>query len=121
MEIDSQNIIVVKSKSFALKSISLYRHLINEKREFILSKQFLRSATSIGANVREAIRGQSAADFGAKMNIALKEACETEYWLELLQESGYISNIDSAEILNDCRELTKILMAIVKTTFTKNK
>ncbi len=91
MKSDTENIIVVKSKAFALKSIKLYRYLIDEKREYVLSRQFLRSATSIGANVKEAIRGQSNADFGAKMNIALKEASETEYWLELMQESEYIS------------------------------
>ena len=121
MDIDSNNIIVVKSKTFALRSIKLYRILTKEEHEFVLSKQFLRSSTSIGANVREAVRGQSNADFGAKMNIALKEACETEYWLELLQESGYISIDEAVSMLNDCRELIKILLAIVKTTFRKNQ
>ena len=99
----------------------MYRYLIKEKQEFVLSKQFLRSATSIGANVREAVRGQSAADFGAKMNIALKEACETEYWLELLRESEYIALDDANDLLKDCLELSKILMAIVKTTFEKKR
>lgn len=121
MDIDSNNIIVVKSKAFALKSIAMYRYLIKEKQEFVLSKQFLRTATSIGANVREAVRGQSAADFGAKMNIALKEACETEYWLELLRESEYIALDDANDLLKDCLELSKILMAIVKTTFEKKR
>ena len=116
MKHDAENIIVVKSKNFALKAIKLYRYL--EKREYVLSRQFLRSATSIGANVKEAIRGQSNADFGAKMNIALKEASETEYWLELLQESEYTTEKEEY-ILNDCRELIKILMSIVKTTFDK--
>ena len=120
MRLDNENIIVVKSKTFALRSIQLYRYLIEEKREFVLSKQFLRSATSIGANVKEAIRGQSDADFGFKMNISLKEASETEYWLELLQESMYISFEDGEEMLTACRELIRILTAIVKTTF-KNK
>ena len=81
MQAATENIIVVKSKNFALKAIKLYRYLIDEKREYVLSRQFLRSSTGIGANVKEAIRGQSNADFGAKMNIALKEASETEYWL----------------------------------------
>ena len=117
MKHDAENIIVVKSKNFALKAIKLYRYLIDEKREYVLSRQFLRSSTSIGANVKEAIRGQSNADFGAKMNIALKEASETEYWLELMQESEYISLEKGEETINDCRELIKILMSIVKTTF----
>ncbi|MBR5435802.1 MAG: four helix bundle protein, partial [Muribaculaceae bacterium] len=88
---DDSNVIVVKSKAFALRSIELFRTLVGEKREYVISKQMLKSATSIGANVKEAIRGQSMADFGAKMNIALKEASETEYWLELLQDAGYIT------------------------------
>ena len=121
MKSDNENVIVVKSKAFALRSIKLYKYLIEEKREHVLSKQFLRSATSIGANVREAIRGQSDADFGAKMNISLKEASETEYWLELLQESEYISRDKGEEMLADCKELIRILMAIVKTSFEKNK
>ena len=121
MKKDSENLIVVKSKAFALRSIKLYKFLIEEKREFVLSKQFLRSATSIGANVREAIRGQSNADFGAKMNIALKEASETEYWIELLHESEYINNEISLELLNDGQELIRILTAIVKTTFDQSK
>lgn len=121
MRLDNENIIVVKSKAFALRSIQLYRYLIEEKREFVLSKQFLRSATSIGANVKEAIRGQSDADFGMKMNISLKEASETEYWLELMQESEYIPFDEGEEMLADCRELIRILMAIVKTTFENNK
>ena len=86
----TDNIIVDKSKVFALRIIRLYQYLKNEKSEFVLSKQLLRSGTSIGANVKEAIRGQSRADFYAKLNISLKEASETEYWLELLHESEYI-------------------------------
>ena len=81
------NLIVDKSKSFALRIIKLYKYLVSEKKEYILSKQILRCGTSIGANVKEAIRGQSKADYYSKMNIALKEASETEYWLELLHES----------------------------------
>ena len=80
----ADNAILEKSKAFAVRVIRLYQFLCNEKHEFILSKQMLRSGTSIGANVREAIRGQSKPDFYAKLNIALKEADETEYWLELL-------------------------------------
>lgn len=78
----------------------------------------LRSGTSIGANVKEAIRGQSKPDFGAKMNIALKEASESEYWIELLQEADFITKEQGDSLLTDCRELIKLLMSIVKTTFT---
>lgn len=109
-----ENVIVEKSKSFALRIIRLYRYLCSEKNEYILSKQLLRSGTSIGANVKEAIRGQSKADFYAKMNISLKEASETEYWLELLHESGYIEKKSFVSIYEDCQELIKILVTITK-------
>ena len=78
----NDNVIVEKSKAFALRIIKLYKHLCNEQNEYVISKQVLRSGTSIGANVREAIRGQSKPDFYSKLNIALKEASETEYWLD---------------------------------------
>lgn len=109
-----QNVIVDKSKDFALRIIRLYQYLREEKREFVLSKQILRSGTSIGANVKEAIRAQSKADFYAKLNIALKEASETEYWLELLHESDYIQDLAFASIYDDCQELIKILVSITK-------
>ena len=87
-----ENNIVNKSKDFALRIIKMYQYLLSEKHETIMSKQVLRSGTSIGANIREAIRGQSKADFYSRLTISLKEASETEYWLELLHESGYIEN-----------------------------
>ncbi len=93
----------------------MYKYLVSEKKEYILSKQILRCGTSIGANVKEAIRGQSKADFYSKMNIALKEASETEYWLELLHESDYIESVHFQSIYSDCQELLKILMSITKT------
>ena len=108
------NVVVVKSKAFALRIIKLYQ-MLNQQHEHVMSKQMLRSGTSIGANVKEAIRGQSRADFFAKLNIALKEASETEYWLELLHESGYIDNEAAYEsIYQDCQELISILVAITK-------
>ncbi len=110
-----ENIIVIKSKNFALRIIKLYQFLCAERKEFVLSKQVLRSGTSIGANVKEAIRGQSKADFYAKLNIALEEASETEYWLELLAESGYIEKQAFESIYADCQELLKLLVAITKT------
>ena len=109
------NIIVDKSKSFALRIIKLYKYLCNEKQEYVLSKQILRSGTSVGANVKEAVRGQSKADFYAKMNIALKEISETEYWIELLHESEYIETKNFESIYNDCQEIIKILVSITKT------
>ena len=111
----TDNIIVDKSKVFALRIIRLYQYLKNEKSEFVLSKQLLRSGTSIGANVKEAIRGQSRADFYAKLNISVKEASETEYWLELLHESEYIEEKTFNSIYADCQELIKLLVAITKT------
>ncbi|MEE0957018.1 MAG: four helix bundle protein [Ruminococcus sp.] len=111
---NNQNIIVEKSKRFALRIIKLYKYLC-ERNEYVLSKQVLKSGTSIGANVKEAVRGQSKADFYSKMNIALKESSETEYWLELLVESDYISREAFDDIYNDCQELIKILVAITKT------
>ena len=110
----TDNIIVEKSKSFALRIIKLYKHLCDEKKEYVLSKQILRSGTSIGANIKEAIRGQSKSDFYAKMNISLKEASETEYWLELLYESDYIDKNTFCSIYNDCQEIIKILVSITK-------
>ena len=109
------NLILAKSKAFALRVIRLYQFLNSEKKEFILSKQVLRSGTSIGANAKEAANAQSKADFYAKMYIAYKEANETEYWLELLHESGYIENSAFESIYTDCKEIIKILAAITKT------
>ena len=114
-EVKTGNVIVDKSKAFAVRAINLYKYLCDTKKEFTLSKQVLRSGTSIGANVKEAIRGQSKADFIAKMNIAMKEASETEYWLELLHETGYIEDDAFNSIYSDCQELLKLLVSIVKT------
>ena len=110
-----ENAIVIKSKSFALRIIKLYKHLDAHHKIDVISRQILKSGTSIGANVKEAIRAQSKADFYAKLNISLKEASETEYWLELLFESGYITKEQFESLYNDCQELIKILTAITKT------
>jgi four helix bundle protein len=112
-----ENAIRDKSKAFALQIIRLYRFLCEEKHEFVLSKQLLRSGTSIGANVREAQRGQSKPDFYSKMNIALKEADETSYWLELLYESGLLEQRLYESVYSDCGEMIKLLTAITKTQF----
>jgi len=111
-----------KSLSFAIRVVNLYKYLSQEKREFVLSKQLLRSGTAIGALIREAEHAQSKSDFLNKMNIALKEANETLYWLTLLKETKYISQRQHQSIHNNAEELVKILVSIVKTTkITLNK
>ncbi len=117
MKTSDENLIATKSKAFAIRCINLYKYLTDNKKEFVMVKQLLRSGTSIGANIKEAIRGQSKADFGAKMNIALKESSESEYWLELLYETKFIKENEAESMLSDCRELIKLLTSIVKTTF----
>ena len=109
------NIIVIKSKAFAIRIINLYKYLTQDKQEYVLSKQILKSGTSIGANVREAARAQSKKDFIAKGSIALKEADETCYWLELLHETDYINDTEFGSIYADADELVKLLVAIIKT------
>jgi four helix bundle protein len=111
---EKRNIIKDKSFDFAIKTIKLYKQLI-EKKEFVLSKQLLRSATSIGANVAEATAGQTRKDFITKMSIASKEARETRYWLMLLQKSQLV-NADYGIYLSDIEEIINILTAIVKTS-----
>ena len=110
----SENVLLDKSKAFALRIIKMYKYLTEEKKEFILSKQILRSGTSIGANAREASRGQSKADFYAKLYISLKEADETHYWLELLYESDYLPETEYKTIYGECEELIRILVSITK-------
>ena len=114
----TDNVVAERSMEFAVRIVRLYKYLREEKQEFVLSKQLLRSGTSIGANVQEALRGQSRKDFVSKMNIALKEVAETEYWIELLHRTDYINKVEFDSIFKDCKEITKILMSIVKTTNT---
>ncbi len=109
------NSILIKSKQFALRIIRLYKYLCDRKKEFVLSKQILRSGTSIGANAKEASVAQSKADFYAKLSISLKEAAETEYWLEILHESENIDDKQFESINGDCTEILKILTSILKT------
>lgn len=111
-----ENAIEKKSFAFAVRIVNLYKHLANEKKEYILSKQLLRCGASIGANVSEAQRGQSKADFNAKMNIALKEANETEYWLRLLHETDYLTEKEFASLEADAMELLALLVSICKKT-----
>ena len=109
------NVIVDKSFDFAVRIVKLYQHLNSEKKEFVLSKQLLRSGTSIGANVSEAIRGHSQADFYAKLSIALKEANETDYWLRLLYKTDYLTEKEYNSIYNDINEIIALLVSITKT------
>ena len=115
-----ENPIKDKSFDFALRVVKLYQFLTKEEKEFVMSKQLLRSGTSIGANVREGEHAESKADFIHKMAIALKEANETEYWLLLLYKSNYLSEKAFESIDKDLKEVLKILISIVKTS-RKNK
>ena len=110
------NIILDKSKDFALSIIELYKYLCTEKKEFVISKQVLRSGISIGANAKEASLAQSKRDFISKFSISLKEAGETEYWLELLYRSNYISKSKYELYYNGIDELIRIITSILKTT-----
>lgn len=112
----SESILKTKSYLFAIRIVKLYQFLASEKKEFVLSKQVLRCGTAIGALIREAEFGQSRADFTNKMSIALKEANETDYWLNLLKDTNYLSENMFQSISQDCIELIKILVATVKTT-----
>ncbi|MFN5310148.1 MAG: four helix bundle protein [Candidatus Kapaibacterium sp.] len=114
-----ENIIHTKTYAFALRVIKLYKHLADEKKEFVLSKQVLRSGTAIGALVKESEFAQSKPDFINKMYIALKEANETEYWLMLLKDSGYINDESYKSIHTEIHEIISILVAIVKSSKTK--
>ena len=108
------SIIQQKSRDFAIRIIGCYKFLTEQKNEFIMSKQLLRCGTSIGANARESKNAQSRMDFLNKLNIALKEADETEYWLDLLHETNYLDDKQYTSLNDDCIELIKILTASIK-------
>ena len=110
-----ENLLIDKSIAFASRVIKLHQFLIKTKKEVFISKQIVRSGTSIGANINEANYGQSKADFISKMHIALKEAAETEYWLRLLIMSEYITEDMGKSLLNDCLEIKRILIASINT------
>ena len=109
------NLIQIKSYDFAIRIVKLYRYLIDKKKEFVLSKQILRSGTSIGANIEEALGGQSRPDFIAKLSVAYKEARETHYWIRILRDTNYITSKQASSILADIDEIRKI---IAKTQIT---
>lgn len=114
-----ESLVYNKAFEFAIRIVKLYKYLCKEKSEYTLSKQVLRSRTSIGANTKEAMQASSKRDFLMKMNIALKEASETDYWLRLLKATGYLDSKLSESIINDCIDLNRILVSIVKTTKEK--
>jgi four helix bundle protein len=114
------NVIQQKSYAFAVRIVKVYQYLCDEKREFTLSKQLLRCGTSVGANVEEAIGGQSDKDFFAKLTISYKEARETQYWIRLLTDTGYLSKDQSDSLLNDIIEIQKIIGSIQKTIKSRN-
>ena len=116
-----ENLLIDKSITFASRIIKLYQYLIKTKKETIISKQIVRSGTSIGANINEANYGQSKADFVSKMHIALKEAAETEYWLKLLTMSEYITEDMGNSLLNDCLGIKRILVASINTAKENNR
>ncbi|MDD5863226.1 MAG: four helix bundle protein [Firmicutes bacterium] len=110
------NPVEVKSFQFAVRIVKLCKHIQDVKKEFTLTKQLLRSGTSIGANVAESQQAQSRADFIAKLSIALKEAAETDYWLRLMRAADYLTEREFASITADCKELEKMLTAILRST-----
>ena len=112
----NENVIENKSFDFAVRVVYLYKHLTNEKHEFVMSKQLLRSGTSIGANIAEAQKAQTKADFNAKMNIAMKEANEAYYWLRLLHRTEYLTDKEFESIESDVKEILAVITAICKKT-----
>ena len=111
-----ENILLDKSLHFAARVVKLHRYLVKEKHESVISKQIIRSATSIGANANEAVYGISKADFIAKLQISLKEAAETEYWLRLLILSEYLTEAEGNSLLTDCLEIKRILISTLNTS-----
>ncbi len=116
MNENKENIIIKKSYSLALEIVKVYKYLSNDKKEFVLSKQLLRSGTSIGANIQEAIASESKKDFIHKLSIAVKEARETVYWLNLLLDSDYLNKEQFKNLHSNCEEVIKILNSIILTT-----
>jgi len=113
---DVENNIYDISKSFAIRIVKLYNYLTENQKVYVLSKQLLKAGTSIGANVCEGRNAQSRPDFSNKMNIALKEACETEYWLDLLHDTHYLSDVEYDSIHADCKRIVAVLTKIIKAT-----
>ena len=119
MKTPNDNIVAVKSKDFAVRCVNLYKYLCSDKREFVLSKQLLKSGTSIGANIWESMRAESTADFVHKLRISLKEASETSFWITVLYESEYLTEKEADSIMDDCNELSKLLTSIINSNENK--
>lgn len=115
----TENILADKTVDFAVRIVKFYKYLCEEKKEYVLSKQILRSGTSIGANVRESKNAQSKTDFISKLNIALKEADETEYWLEVMVKSDLIKENQVEKLVSDLKEIIAILVSSLKTMKSK--
>jgi four helix bundle protein len=115
------NVTFDRAYSFAIRIVNAYKHLVETKREYVMSKQMLRSGTSIGANITEANGAISQADFSNKISIAYKECLETKYWLHLLKDTGYIDDKSFMSMHADADEIAKILFSILKTTRIKKK
>jgi four helix bundle protein len=115
-----ENVIQIKSYAFAIKIVIICKFLQAQKKEYILSKQLIRSGTSIGANIEEAIGGQSRKDFFAKLTISYKEARETKYWIRLLTDTNYLTKEQTAPLLEDIEELLRIIGSIQKTIRSSN-
>jgi len=115
-----ENIIQEKSFAFAVRIVKLYQHIAKREKEYVLSKQLLRSGTSIGANVEESIGGSSKNDFKAKLKISYKEARETLFWLKLLRETNYINVTEFKSVSEDCDEILRLLYTIIKNTKLNN-
>ena len=118
---DIKHILRDKSKAFAIRIVRLSQYLQEKFHEYVLSRQVLKSGTSIGANIRESKNAQSISDFISKLEIALKESDETEYWLEILHETGYISDDEFDSVVTDNKELTAMLVSIVKASKKKRE
>jgi four helix bundle protein len=117
----TDNVLQDKSYAFAIRIVNATQYLTNEKKEYVLSKQLLRSGTSIGANTEEALEGQSDKDFYAKLNIVYKEARETSFWIRLLKDTNYFEETHAVSLQTDCEEILKIVGSIIKTMKAKLK
>ncbi|HLK96301.1 MAG TPA: four helix bundle protein [Hymenobacter sp.] len=113
---NEQNVVLAKSYAFGVRMLKLYRHFCHEQREYVVSKQVVRSGTSIGANVEEAVGGISKADFSSKISQAYKEARETSYWLRLLHDADYLETRLFESLHDDCHELCRVLFAILRSS-----
>ena len=121
VKVSRDNVVYDKAYQFAIRIVKAYQFLSSEKKEFVLSKQLLRSGTSIGANIAEANGGISKADFSNKISIAYKECLETKYWLDLLKDTTFIDEKTHESMYSDADEIAKILFSILKTTRIENK